>query len=194
MMFWDLFADECHALASAIDSGDAETLSAIVDRLASTLVAEQPLLNLNIGVDPPRLSILSLPGAETLAEQFVESAPEIAGWHIAAQLPSYDPLESVHVSDDSGESLDIQYADLQATVLPPKNNLVTVVLSLDTDFDPRGPQAHLYHAVAENVIFTVLGGWPQVLAKVVLLPRSQTGELQSIDTLRRQWIEVVGST
>ena len=128
MMFWSLFADRSHALVSAINSGDADKLSAIVDQLASTLIAEQPHLDLNIGGDPPRLSILSLPGAEALAEQFVESAPEIPGWQIAAQLPSYDPLESVYASDDSGESFDIRYADLQVIVLPPKSNSVTIVL------------------------------------------------------------------
>ena len=194
MTFWNLFADQSLALTSVIEAGDADTLSAIVDQLASKLVTEHPELNLNIGGDPPRLSILSLPGAETLAEQFVENAPEIPGWLVAAQLSSYDPLESVHVSDDSGGALDVRYADLDATVLPPKDGGVTVVLSLDSDFDANGPESHLYHAVAENVVFTILGGWPPALSKVVLLPRSQTGKLEPLDTLRRQWIEVVVST
>ncbi|TWT67377.1 hypothetical protein [Allorhodopirellula solitaria] len=194
MTFWTLFADQALALAAAIEEGDAHSLSGIVDQLATKLVAEHPELNLNIGGDPPRLSILSLPGAETLAEKFVEDAPEISGWLIATQLPSYDPLESVHVSDDSGGALDVRYADLDATVLPLRDDGVTVVLSLDSHFDPVGPESHLYYAVAENVVFTILGGWPHALSKVVLLPRSQTGKLRPLDTLRHQWVEVVGPT
>lgn len=194
MTFWSLFAERSGALASAIDAGDGDALTDIVDQLASKLVSEHSYLNLNIGGDPPRLSILSLPGAESFAEQFVASAPQIPGWQITAQLPSCDPLESVQISDDSGATLDVRYADLEGSVLPPKYNDVTVVLSLDSDFDPNGPHAHLYHAVAENVIFTLLGGWPQALSKVVLLPRSQAGKLQAIDTLRQQWVDVVGPT
>ena len=71
--------------------------------------------------------------------------------------------------------------------------MVTIVFSLDTDFDPSGPRAHLYQAVAEYVVFTVLGGWPQELAKAVLLPRCQTGNLLPLEQLRQQWVDIVGS-
>jgi|GEM_PF-3237076 hypothetical protein len=192
MTFWSLFADKVMALESAMAADDADALSAIVNQLATRLVAEHPELNLNIGGDPPRLSILSLPGAEELAERFVAHAPQLKNWQILAALPSHDPLESVYVSDDLGDSLEIRYADLDGQVLPPKDNLVTIVLSLDADFDPHGPLSHLYQAIAENVIFTVLGGWPQLLSKVVLLPRAQTGKLMPLETLRSQWLDVVG--
>ena len=194
MTFWSLFVENAAALESAIAADDADAFLAIVNESATTLVGERPELNLNIGGHPPRLSILSLPGAEQLADQFVADAPKVKNWQIHSELPVHDPLQSIQVSDDAGGSLDIRYADLDGKVLLPKDELVTVVLSLDADFDPRGPQSHLYNAVAENVIFTVLGGWPQVLAKVVLLPRTQTGKLMPLETLRIQWLNVVGPT
>lgn len=156
MTFWSLFAIKTEAPESAIVADDAGIFSGIVNELATTLVAAYPQFNLNIGSDPLRLSILSLPGAERLAEQFVGNAPQIENWLIQAGIPAHEPLGSICVSDDTGASLDIPYADLDARVL-----------SLDTDFDPSGPQSHLYEAVAENEIFTVLGGWPQVLSNVV---------------------------
>jgi hypothetical protein len=123
----------------------------------------------------------------------VGNAPQVENWEILARLPAYDPLESVHVTDDDGLSLEIRYDQLDAMVLPPRDGLATIVLSLDLDFDPAGPKSHLYNAVAENVIFTVLGGWPQELSRVVLLPRAKTGALLPLETLRNQWLDVVVS-
>jgi len=194
MNFWSLFSERIEALESAIVANDSKALSAIVNELATELLAHNPYLNLNVGGDPFRLSILSLPGAEQLADDFVGNAPRFENWQILADLPAYDPLKTVRISDDMGESLNIQYADLDVRVLQAKDNLVTVILSLDREFDPTGAQSHLYNAVAENVIFTILGGWPNTLSKVVLLPRDQTGKLQSLDTLREQWLELVGPT
>jgi hypothetical protein len=71
--------------------------------------------------------------------------------------------------------------------------LVSIIFSLDTDFDPSGPRSHLFQAVAEHVVFTVLGGWPPELEKAVLLPRSQTGPLRPLEQLRQQWLDVVCS-
>ncbi|MCA9175135.1 MAG: hypothetical protein KDB14_11685 [Planctomycetales bacterium] len=192
--FWTLFAGKATALESAIADDDAETLVEITDELARVLVAENPQLNLNIGGrDPFRMSILPLPGAERLAYQFVGSAPRIVNWEILAGMPEYVPLEIVHVIDEHGLSLEIRHDQLDAKVLPPKDGLATIVLSLDLEFDATGPESHLYNAVAENVIFTVLGGWPHELSKVVLLPRGQTGPLLSLETLRNQWLRVVGT-
>lgn len=192
--FWRIFADKTAALESAIVVNDAETLFEITHELAKALVAENPQLNLNIGGrDPFRMSILPLPGAEQLANKFVGNAPHVENWEILAGLPEYDPLESVHVTDDDGLSLEIRYDQLDAMVLPPRDGLATIVLSLNLEFDPAGPASHLYHAVAENVIFTVLGGWPQELSHVVLLPRAKTGALLPLETLRNQWLDVVVS-
>lgn len=186
--FWSIFADNIAALESAIVVNDAETLSEITNELATALIAEDPQLNLNIGGrDPFRMSILPLPGAEQLADNFVGNAPQVENWEILAGLPEYDPLESVHVTDDDGLSLEIRYDQLDAMVLPPKDGLATIVLSLDLEFDPAGPESHLYYAVAENVIFTVLGGWPRELSHVLLLPRDKTGALLPLETLRNQW-------
>lgn len=139
------------------------------------------------------MSILSLPGAEQLASQFVGNAPQVENWEILAGLPAYDPLESVHVTDVDGLSLEIRYDQLDAIVLPPKDGRATIVHSLDLEWDPAGQESHLYHAVAENVIFNVLGGWPQELSHVVLLPRAKTGALLPLETLRKQWLDVVVS-
>ena len=89
------------------------------------------------GRDPFRLSILSLPGAEECANQFVSGAPHISNWQISAGIPEYDPLKSVHVTDDEGRSLTICYDDLDVEVLPLINGHSTIVLSLDSDFDPH---------------------------------------------------------
>lgn len=192
--FWSIFADNTAALESAIVVNDAETLFEITNELAKALVAENPQLNLNIGGrDPFRMSILPLPGGEQLASEFVGNAPQVESWEILAGLPEYDPLESVHVTDDDGLSLEIRYDQLDAMVLPPRDGLATIVLSLDLEFDPTGAESHLYNAVAENVIFTVLGGWPQELSHVVLLPRAKTGALLPLETLRNQWLDVVVS-
>lgn len=102
-----------------------------------------------------------------------------------------DPIESVEVQDENGDSMSVKYAELAAKVLPPQQGRVTIVVSLNREFDGSGTLAHLYQAVAENVVFNVLGGWPPELEKAVLLPRSQTGKLPSLDQLRQQWIDVV---
>ena len=190
--FWNLFTQRTAALEVAIRGDDAESLVGITNELAENLIAFNPQLNLMIGGrDPFRLSILSLPGAEECANQFVSGAPHISNWQISAGIPEYDPLKSVHVTDDEGRSLTISYADLDVKVLPIINGHSTIVLSLDSDFDPTGPKSHLYQAIAENVIFAVLGGWPLELSKVVMLPRTKTGKLQPLESLRNQWLALV---
>jgi hypothetical protein len=190
--FWKIFADQTDALEAAIRGNDAVLLSELVNELAACLARIDFRLNVNIGFqDPFRLAILSLPGAEHIAQSFIENAKVPTNWEFVAGIPEIDPVQSVRVEDEDGDMLSVKYADLDAKVLPPRDGLVTIVVSLDADFETSGPRAHLFQAVAENVVFTVLGGWPPELAKAVLLPRSRTGKLLPLMQLRQQWLDVV---
>ena len=190
--FWKRFADRTDALETAMTDNNAAAFSDLVNELAECLGTIDSRLNINIGgPDPFRLTILSLPGAEHIASAFIDGVTMPEHWEVTTRLPELDPVESIHVEDDTGDRLSVRYADLDARVLPPKEGLVTIIFSLDADFEPSGPRAHLFQAVAENVVFTILGGWPPELAKAVLVPRSQTGSLLPLEQLRQQWIDVV---
>ncbi len=190
--FWTEFAQRTDALELALREGDAPTLSRLVDELADCLSTIDERLNVNIyGPGPSRLGILPLPGAESAAELLVSNHCAPTHWEVAVGLPDFDQLDSVQVQDDSGDSLTILYADIEAKVLPPKNGSVTIVLSLDDDFDRSGPRGHLYQAAAENVVNTVLGGYPVELSRIMLLPRSKTGRLLPLDTMRQQWLDAL---
>lgn len=193
--FWKQFASSADALEAAIARSDSVALSELTNNLAQYLAGFEPQLNLNIGgPDPFRLSILPLPGAEKVAESFLASGTPPDHWEVSVGIPEIDPIETVHVKDENGESISVKYADLQAKVLPPQDGMVTIVFSLDGEFETTGPHAHLYHAVARNLVSAILGGRPRELAKVVLLPRSQTGDLLPLQQLRQQWIDTIGNS
>lgn len=192
--FWNKFSANANALESAVKGEDWPKMSEIVDELSECLQAIEPKLNLSVsGPKPFRLSILSLPGAEEAAGQFVESAKAPKKWDVRASLPEFDPLEVMNAEDEHGETLNVRYEELDGKVLPPVDGKVTIAFSMDADFDPAGPRGHLYKAIAENVVFTVLGGWPPELEKAMLLPRSVTGQQLPLDQLRQQWTDVCGS-
>lgn len=190
--FWNEFAQRAGALESALRNRDAETLAELADELSRCIADIDGRLNINIGgPDPFRLGILPLPGAEAAAEAFVQDHSAPTYWEVFVGLPQWDPLDEVRVEDDGGESLTVSYSDVEAKVLPPQDGSVTIVLSLDDEFDLSGPRGHLYQAAAENIVSTLLGGWPPELRQVVLLPRAKTGRLPALESIRQQWLEAV---
>lgn len=187
--FWKEFEQRRPAIEAALLGDDFSQLTQLVNELAEHLAAIDERLNVNIGgPDPFHLAILHQPGAEAAAVALVTGRRAPANWDVTIGTPTADPLEAIHVEDDSGETLTLRYADLEAKVLPPRGGTVTIVLSLDADFDPSGPRQHLYQAAAQNVINTILGGHPPQLSYAVLLPRSQSGRLLPLDSLRQQWL------
>ena len=191
--FWNKFSTNTKAIESAMKGEDWTRLSEIVDELSECLQAVEPKLNLSVsGPKPYRLSILSLPGADEVADRFVATSNAPKKWDVRASLPEFDPNEEMSAEDEHGESLNVKYEELDGKVLPPVDGKVTIVFSLDAEFDPAGSRGHLYKAIAENVVFTVLGGWPPELEKAMLLPRSVTGQQFPLEQLRQQWINVCG--
>jgi len=189
--FWTTFSENAKAIESAIKDEKWARLSEIVDELSEALHAVEPRLNLSVsGPKPYRLSILSLPGAETVADEFVATANVPKKWDVCASLPEFDPVEEMSAEDSDGQSLIVSYEQLDGKVMPPVDGRATIVFSMDAEFDPNGPRGHLYRAIAENVVFSVLGGWPPELDKALLLPRSETKDLFPLDQLRQQWIDI----
>lgn len=191
--FWVEFNSRVPRLESALRNNDGETLTRLVDELAAHLFPFDHRLNLNVyGPNPFRIGILAMPGAEPIAEAFVEANSAPSNWSVDVGLPD-DDLKAVVVQDDFGASLRIAYGDLLSTVLVDKDGQATIVLALDHDFDPAGAQGHLYQAAADNVVTTLLGGSPSELKCSVLLPLSSVGpaKMQPVHTLREQWLEAL---
>ncbi|MFY9255502.1 MAG: hypothetical protein WAO83_18765 [Fuerstiella sp.] len=189
--FWNEFAKRAETIEQALLNRDASVLSKLADDLQQQLWDVDKRLNINVsGPEPFQLGILPLPGAESAAGKFVSGQQAPRHWEVVVGLPELDDLESVLIQDDLGDTLEVQYSDVEVKVLPPTERGVSIVLSLLEDFDPEGSRKHLYQAAADNIVNTLLGGFPPELAQVLILPRSVTGRFSPAETLRQQWLDV----
>ena len=194
--FWQVFAHGRLRLQQAIQEQDHETWNEIVDELSVAIREVDQRLGISVqGPEPYRLWIRALPGAESVAERVAERVARThqapSEWQVIADA-SYesDPLQSVQLRDEDGRLLTLPYGKLGVRVLAPRDGLITIVMSCDAAFDPTGENAYMYQAAAEHVAVSILGMWPPQLARVVMVPVSESGMLAPLTTLRQQWLTV----
>ena len=195
--FWVEFNSRVPGLETALRNKDVELLTRLVDELESHLSQFDHRLNVTVYGGPPfRVGILAHPGAELIAKAFVETSNVPEYWSVGVGLPDDDPLAAVVVRDDAGALLRIAYDDLVSQVVLKDDGRAIIVLALDAEFDPSGIEKHLYQAAANNVVNTLLGGYPPQLQGSVLVPLSSEppasrAQMRPVRTLREQWQQVV---
>jgi hypothetical protein len=194
--FWTEFNRRSADIEMALRSKDAELLTRHVDGLAECVCRVDNRMNVTVYGGPPfRIGILAPPGAESIAQGLIEANRVPVGWSAGIGLPNDDPLEAVVVRDDAGATLRIAYDDLMATILPQSDGSAVIVFALDSDFDPGGPEKHLYQAAAQNVVNALLGGWPPQLKYAVMVPLASVGRerMKPVRTLTELWQRATAS-
>ena len=190
--FWHEFSKRADAVVDALRACNGPQLARHAKDLGDVLACVDKRLSIHLyGPDPFRVGILPLPGAEDAARAFVANHYAPAPWLVEFGFIDSDPVEAILVADEDGNSLKVSYAALTCRVLPPRDGRLTVVFSQTDDFDPSGPLGHLYRAVSDQLIVNLLGGRPAEIEKAVLLPAERVGTLEPLDTLRKQWLEMV---
>lgn len=172
--FWRWFERNATAMRAATKPDRAEpdlaALEAVVAVLYEALANIRPSLLVDVQTGSPELT-LAVRGSPTdraLVDRILARAPRCAGWRIVAELPN--DLECVLARDESGLEVCVRYADLGfAFVGPASEETRTVLLVWNGDFDPTGPEAHLYDGAAQHAVMTLLGRVPPSV-RVEILP------------------------
>lgn len=176
--FWQWFASAEGrirvAFAEAVARKDYGTLEAMVGGIKEQVARVDARIDvrLNGGGAAFRLALSSSNAdAQRSADRLLALAPAIPGWSFGRSIDS--PPKNVIVRDGSGDELVVAYAEVTFVVLPPKpDGTRSILFAIPSEFDPKGPRGHLYHAAATEILKFTFGGPPAGLGTYALVPAS----------------------
>ena len=200
-VFWSWFAAEESAIRSAFDialaQNDYPALEALLAPVAARIQALDPrfTVQMNGGKGAFRLVITAASDeGRAAAAEFVATAPALVAWSVGT-TPIASAPKKIVTRDGAGRELVVAYDDLQFFLLPPKpDGTVSIMFCLDADFDPRGEHGHLYRAVSDELIKTLLGGTPSRLGTYALVPASMLAgrPTRPVTELAAAWAAATG--
>jgi hypothetical protein len=177
--FWTWFAGKAAAIRTAFAKASSEkdypTLELLVNVIGEQVHAVDPriAIRLNGGATGVlRLAITSAdPAAVPVARALLAAAPAIDGWTFGDAIAS--PAQNIIVRTASGDELVVAYRDVQFRLLPPKpDGSVSVIFTIQAEFDPKSERGALYQAAASEIIKHTFGGPPPGMGSFAFLPAS----------------------
>jgi hypothetical protein len=193
--FWSWFVaaepELRHAFEAAIAAKDYPAMQTIVERLGDETAKVGPhiAVRLNGGKGSLMIAIQSPePSAAESVRRLLAAAPTVPRWTFADAIQSAP--KNVLVRDGSGDELTVAYADVRFLLLPPKpDGSVSVMFTIDEEFDPKGDRGHLYQAVAQEILKSTFGAVPPGMGSFALVPASwmDDRELRPVSELAERW-------
>jgi hypothetical protein len=177
--FWTWLAGESAAIRSAFAAAatakDYPALERLVNRIGEHVQAIDPriAIRLNGGSDGAlKLAITSAdPAAIPIARAVLAAAPAIAGWTFVDAIDV--PAQNIIVRTADGDELVVAYRDVRFRLLPPKpDGSVSVIFTIDAEFDPKSPRGALYQAAATEILKHAFGGPPPRMGTYAFVPAS----------------------
>src|SRR5262245_47746914 len=200
--FWTWLAGESSAIrtefAAAAGAKGYPALERIVNRIGARVHAIDPriAIRLNGGADGAlKLAITSAdPEAIPIARALLAAAPEIAGWTFADAIDV--PAQNIIVRAADGDELVVRYCDVKFCLLPAKpDGSVSVIFTIDAEFDPKSDRGALYQAVASEIIKHTFGGPPPGMGSFALVPTSWVGSpTRPVSELAAAWAQRTQTT
>lgn len=197
--FWQWIAHNADALRSmalqAERERDAGTLnilaSAIYEKIA--LISKELVVDVHAAPEELTLAIRTARPDRSLVDQILTRAPVIPRWRFAAAIPA--DLESILVRTEDGRTFSFKHAAFRFALLSDQpGEKVGIVLVLDEDFDPDGPDAQVFQDIATHLLTTFLGRIPDTAASYRLIPARLAGpqQTQPLAELAKAWLAATG--
>jgi hypothetical protein len=195
--FWTWFAGKAAAIRTAFGTAssakDYPTLELLVNVIGEQVHAIDPRIAIRLnggGTGPLRLAITSAdPAALPIARALLAAAPAIDGWTFGEAIDS--PAQNIIVRTADGHELVVAYRDVRFRLLPPKpDGSVSVMFTINAEFDPKSERGALYQAAASEIIKHTFGGPPPGMGSFALVPASWLDSpTRPVNELATAWAE-----